>query len=118
MKARSYDISIRVYLRAAEDADLPDKKEVEDCISTVLLDMPRLGERGVVWDVLATSLPEFAIVPRGKMLLTRKQLDESQADFEGFVQSLHDDLVGRIMREHEMRVEALFGHVVDKSRSL
>lgn len=51
-----YDITMRVYVRSAMGKELPDQRQVENKISDLLLDMPRLDE-GAEWDVSSTSLP-------------------------------------------------------------
>ena len=58
-EAGHYDVHMRIYVRAPRGKDLPSRREVENRISDLLLDQPRLDEEGVDWDVSATScLPE------------------------------------------------------------
>lgn len=58
-EAGHYDIKMRIYVRSPSGKELPSQREVENRISDLLLDQPRLDEEGVDWDVSATSiLPE------------------------------------------------------------
>jgi hypothetical protein len=54
-----YDVHMRIYVRSPQGKELPSRREVENRISDLLLDQPRLDEEGIDWDVSATScLPD------------------------------------------------------------
>lgn len=55
-EAGHYDVHMRIYVRAPMGKEMPSRREVENRISDLLLDQPRLDEEGVDWDVSATSL--------------------------------------------------------------
>lgn len=55
-KTTTYRIEMNVFVRSVENATLPSQRDVENRISSLLLNMPRLC-KGVGWDVSGTSLP-------------------------------------------------------------
>ena len=54
-------VTMDVYVRSWDKKELPTQEEVENVISNYLLGMPR-KDKGVVWDVSATSIPDPAQV--------------------------------------------------------